>query len=108
MKPYNSGREEHIVHIGDLCLDHTNGCTGYDSLMQGVIQKSHGRKYSATAIEYLNRELNAGRYSTADVKIWIIDRGYIDATLTEATNLRYRLMKDFPIKGWYASKFSKD
>ena len=47
-------------------------------------------------------------YSTSDVKIWIIDQGYTDATLTEATNLRYRLIKYFPIKGWDASKFSKE
>ena len=58
MNTYNSGREEHIVHIGDLCLDHTNGCTGYDTLIQGLIQKRYVRKCSATALEYLNREVN--------------------------------------------------
>ena len=108
MNTYNSGREEHIVHIGDLCLDHTNGFTWYNPLMQGVIKKRRERKYSATAIEYLNREVNAGRYSTADVKIWLVYQGYTGATLTEGKNLRYRLMKYFPIKGWYAFKFSKD
>ena len=76
--------------------------------MQGLIKKRRRRKYSATALEYFNRESNLFRYSTHDVKIWIIYQRYTDATLAEVTNIRYRLMKYFPIKGWYAFKFSKD
>ena len=76
--------------------------------MQDVIKKRLGSKYSATAIEYLKREVNGGRYFTSDVKIWIVDQGYTDSMITEVTNLRYRLMKYFPIKGWDASKFSKE
>ena len=32
--------------------------------------------------------------------IWLVDYGFKDSTLAEATNLRYRLMKGIPIKGW--------
>ena len=49
-----------------------------------------------------------GRYSTDDVKSWIIDKGYTDAMITEAENIRYRLMKYLPIRGWDSSKSSKE
>lgn len=107
MKEDLSGRHEEKVVVTGLSLEHTNGCTGHDPEMQPLIQKRRGRKYSATALEYLKKEVLSGRYNTSDVKSWLVDQGFHDATLSEATNLRYRLMKGLAIRGWDYTKLSK-
>ena len=100
MKQDNSGRDVTMIEIVSLCLEHTNGCTGSDKLINDAIKSRRGRKYTDVALTHLRKEVKAGRYTTHDVKSWLVDQGMKDATLEEATNLRYRLIKDFPIKGW--------
>ena len=46
--------------------------------------------------------------NTHDVKGWLIERGYADATLEKATNLRYRLLKKMQIKTWNESEVSEE
>lgn len=43
--------------------------------------------YIAIAISHVKQEVNAGRYSTDNVKDWLIDEGFQDVSLEEATNL---------------------
>ena len=100
MKQDMSGRDEDMIEIVGLCLEHTNGCTGCDKLYNDAIKSRRGRKYTDVALTHLRKEVKAGRYTTHDVKSWLVDQGMKDATLEEATNLRYRLIKDLPIKGW--------
>lgn len=76
----------------------TNGNQDPDMIF--VLKKRGGRKYSEVVLSHLAREVKAGRYSTHDVKGWLIEMGYKDATLNEATNLRYRLLTGKPVKGW--------
>jgi hypothetical protein len=49
-----------------------------------------------------------GRYSTRDVKSCLVEYGYRDATLTEATNLWYRIKTGRPIKGWTKEDSTND
>ena len=100
MKQDMSGRDEDMIEIVGLCLEHTNGCTGCDKLMNDAIKSRRGRKYTDVALTHLRKEVKAGRYTTHNVKSWLVDQGMKDATLEEATNLRYRLIKDLPVKGW--------
>ena len=51
-------------------------------------------------IGHLSKEIQSGRYTTADVKTWLIDCGYLNTTMKDAKNLRYRIPKDLPIRGW--------
>ena len=51
--------------------------------------------------------MNAGRYSTDNVKNWVMDEGFEDDSLEEATNLQYRLLNFFPVKGWNESELPK-
>ena len=102
MKEDRSGRDMSVVVIVGLCLEHTNGCKGRDELINKAIRQRRGRKYTDVQLTHLRKEVKAGRYKTDDVKSWLVDQGMTDATLEEATNLRYRLLKDRPIKGWYA------
>ena len=95
-----SGRDLNTLVITGLSLDHTNGCLGNDPEMNHAIKKRSGRCYPDAALTHLRKEVVAGRYETKDVHDWLVDYGYRDATLNEATNLRYRLLKKLPIKGW--------
>ena len=103
--PMNSENTKRLecYEIISFSLEHTNGCNGYDELIQSSIKQRRGRKYSAVALDHIKTEVVAGRYSTTDVKGWLIEQGYKDACLEEATNLRYRLMKSLPIKDWKES-----
>ena len=94
--------------IVSLLLEHTNGCIGYDRLITESVQKRRGRRYTDVVINHLSREIKAGRYSTDDVKDWLIDEGFEDVSLKEATNIRYRLLKELPIKGWKESEIPKE
>jgi len=89
-----------VVEIVGIDLRHTNGCTGDNELVNKAIKKRRGRNYSDVGLNHLKIEVKAGRYTTHDVKSWLHDQGMKDATLREATNLRYRLMKDMPVKGY--------
>ena len=100
MKEDNSSRDETVVKIISIDLRHTNGCTGDNELVNKSIRKRRGRNYSDVGLNHLKTEVKAGRYTTHDVKSWLNDQGMKDATLREATNLRYRLMKDKPVKGY--------
>jgi hypothetical protein len=108
--PMNFDRTERLecYEIISFSLEHTNGCNGYDDLVQDSILQRRGRKYSNVALNHIKKEVVAGRYSTTDVKGWLIEQGYQDACLEEATNLRYRLMKGLPIKDWKASEVSNE
>ena len=99
MKADGSGRDKTVVQIVSVNLTHTNGCTGNNELVNKLIKKKSGRNYSDVALTHLRKEVKAGRYTTHDVKSWLIEQGMTDATLKEATNLRYRLLKDMPVKG---------
>ena len=99
MKADGSGRDKTVVQIVSVNLTHTNGCTGNNELVNKLIKKKSGRNYSDVALTHLRKEVKAGRYTTHDVKSWLIEQGMKDATLKEATNLRYRLLKDMPVKG---------
>ena len=89
-------------------LEHTNSCSGYNELIHGSIQQRRGRKYSAVILERLKNEVRAGRYNTHDVKGFLVDHGYKDASLEEATNLQYRLLKALPIKDWKESDMTRE
>ena len=108
MKDDKSGRDTTKVEIVSFCFEHTNGCTGCDQLVNKAIRRRRGRNYSDIALAHLSKEVKAGRYSTHDVKSWLIEQGMKDATLEEATNLRYRILKDMPIKGWDYAEADKD
>ncbi|KAL7532284.1 hypothetical protein ACHAXR_004536, partial [Thalassiosira sp. AJA248-18] len=103
MKDDLSGRHE-CVEICGLSLIHTNGCKGSDELINECIRNRAGRKYSSMALGFLKKEVKSGRYTTDDVLSWLNEQGVVDATLHEATNLRYRLIKDRPIKDWNVNK----
>ena len=45
-------------------------------------------------------EGKAGFYYTCDFHGWLKECGFIDVTNLEATNIRYRLLHDIPVKGW--------
>jgi len=100
MKEDKTGRDETVVEIIGIDLRHTNGCTGDNELVNKSIRRRRGRNYSDVGLNHLKIEVKAGRYTTHDVKSWLHDQGMKDATLREATNLRYRLMKDMPVKGY--------
>ncbi|KAL7535175.1 hypothetical protein ACHAXR_006322 [Thalassiosira sp. AJA248-18] len=89
-----SGRHPYVEICG-LCLTHSNGCKGKgsDELINECICNCSGRKYSLMALGYLQiqKEVKSGRYTTDNVLSWLNDQGIADATLEEATNLRYRL-----------------
>ena len=86
MRDDNSGHDV-AVHIVSAYLKHTNGCNESDTLMNNTMKKYRGRKYSDDVLQCLHKKVNMGRYSTTDVKNWLIDQGLIDAYLEEATNL---------------------
>ncbi len=99
--PNNLTRNAKSVRITSVSLEHTNGCVGgADPDMTFALKKRAGRKYPKFALDHLRKEVKGGRYGTHDVKSWLFQFGFKDATLEEATNLRYRLMKDKPIKNW--------
>ncbi len=101
MKDDRSGRNEDIVEICTCILEHTNGCLGgSDPDMNYAVMKRGGRKYPESILDHLETEVRAGRYSTNDVQGWLVECGLRDASLAEATNLRYRILKNLPIKGW--------
>ena len=82
-------------------LEHTNGCTGgEDENLNALIRQRGGRNYDNVILNILREDVKAGHYGTDDVRSKLVDFGLPDVTLEEATNLRYRLMKDLPIKGW--------
>jgi hypothetical protein len=64
-----------------------------------LLQRS-GRKYPDVVLSSLREDVKAGWYGTDDVRSKLVDFGFPDVSIKEATNLRYRLMKDLPIKGW--------
>ena len=80
-------------------LDHTNGCVGADPLFNFVLNKKSGRNYPQYALDHLRGEVKSGRYSTYDVVDCLNGKGLKDVTQLEARNLRFRLLKDIPIKG---------
>ena len=100
MKADKSGRDRTVVEIVGIDLRHTNGCAGDNELVNKSIKKRKGRIYSDVALTHIKREVKAGRHATHDVRSWLTDQGMTDATLKEATNLRYRLIKDMPVKGY--------
>jgi len=93
------------IKIISLELNHTNGCKGADELVRATNKQLRGREYSNVALTYLRNECKSGRYTTANVQGWLTEQGMTDVTLKEATNLRYRLMNDKPVRGYeYPSK----
>ena len=107
--PNNKTRNAESVSIVSLCLEHTNGCEGgADPDTSFALKKRGGRKYPQFALEHLRKEVLANRYGTHEVKSWLIDAGFSDATLEEATNLRYRLRRDLPIKDWKPNECSDE
>ena len=81
----NTDRLE-CYEIVSFSLKHKNGChDNQDVIMESII-KQRGRKYSRVALDHIQIEVLAGRYSTKDVKGWLVDQGYKDGTLEEATN----------------------
>ena len=56
-------------------------------------------KFTDVALVHVNKEVKAGRYSTTDVQKWLYDYGYLDISLVDSKNLRYKIMKDLPFKG---------
>lgn len=85
--PPNKTKRLDCYDIVSLLLEHTNGCIGYDRLIIESIHKNRERMYIAIAISHVKQEVNAGRYSTDNVKDWLIDEGFQDVSLEEATNL---------------------
>jgi hypothetical protein len=61
----------------------------------------------AGSIKSLREDVKAGQYGTDDVRSKLVDFGLPDVSIEEATNLRYRLMKDLPIKGWTGKDVNK-
>jgi len=103
-----SGRDTTKVKIVSFNFEHTGGCTGCDQLVNKQIRRRRGRNYSDIALAHLSKEVRAGRYSTHDVKSWLFEQGMKDVTLEEATNLRYRILKNMTIKGWDFADADKD
>jgi hypothetical protein len=84
-----------------LSLEHTDGCNGgADEDMNMLVLRRSGRKYPDHVLNSLREDVKAGRYGTNDVRSKLVDFGLSDVSIEEATNLRYRLMKDLPIRGW--------
>ena len=107
--PNDACRNDEIVRITSVSLEHTNGCNGGDDQeMIFALRKRAGRTYPDYALAHLRKEVKARRYGTDDVKSWLIQSGFLDATLEEATNLRYRLLNDEPIKNWKPNECSKE
>jgi len=105
----NSGVDKggEIVICG-LNLVHDNGCTGNDQTINHLVEKRGGRKYPVPVLEHLKCEIQGGRYTTANVQNWLADQGMHHVTLEEATNIRYRIMKNLPIRGWEPKKISAE
>ena len=103
MLPDNSGRDMSCVVVSGARLEHTNGCTGNDPDLNSAIQKRSGRKYSDAVLAHLSSEVKSGRYSTRDVHDWLENNGHRSASRLEAKNLRARLLKNQPIRGWDVS-----
>ncbi|KAL7492794.1 hypothetical protein ACHAWT_001821 [Skeletonema menzelii] len=95
----NGSLTSQSVKLISLNVEHTNGCKGADELVRATTKQLRGRQYSTAEISHLQRECSSGRYSTTNVKDWLIEQGHTDVTLKEATNLRYRLMNNKKIKG---------
>lgn len=94
-------RDTSKLQIVSLNLTHNNGCTmGSDVDMNEAILKRRGRKYDNIFLDSLRREVKSGRYSTYDVRSRLVEAGYKNASLEEATNLRYKILTDKPIKDW--------
>jgi len=107
--PNDACRNDEKVRITSVSLEHTNGCSGGDDQeMVFALRKRAGRTYPEHALTHLRKEVKARRYGTDDVKSWLIQSGFLDATLEEATNLRYRLLTDAPIKDWKPNECSKE
>jgi len=107
--PNDASRNAESVRITSVSLEHTNGCNGGDDQeMVFALRKRAGRTYPQYALTHLRKEVKARRYGTDDVKSWLIQSGFLDATLEEATNLRYRLLNDESIKDWKPNEFSKE
>jgi hypothetical protein len=83
-------------------LEHTNGCIsgGDHDDINALIRQCSGRKYNDVVLNSLREDVKASRYGTDDVRSKLVDFGLSDVSLEEVTNLRYRLMKDLPIRGW--------
>ena len=94
-----SGHDKSIFVVS-VCLEHTNGCIGNDPTILDAIKNRRGRNYSKFQMEYLRGEVNYGIYDTHNAMSWLVEQGLKYASLGEATNLRYPLMHDMPIKGW--------
>ena len=47
--------------------------------MDAAIRKYTGRKHSEITLQHLRANVNTGRYSTTDVKSWLIDQRLADA-----------------------------
>jgi len=89
------------VEVVNVDLTHTNGCKGgEDTIINECMERRSGRKYDEHVLNHLRREVRSGRYKTSDVQSYLVDSGLKDVTRIEATNLRYRLLKDQPIRGW--------
>jgi len=80
MNDDNTGRLP-CFEIYSFSLEHTNGCNGYDELVHESIIQRRGRKYTVVALQHVKTEVCAGRNSTHDVKGWLIEHGYNDASL---------------------------
>ena len=101
LDPSSNGKRLKCVEIAAVSLGHTNGCLGpADTEMNFAVKMRAGRKYTDVFLAHVTREVKMGRYSTRDVKSCLVEYGYRDATLAEATNLRYRIKTGLPIKGW--------
>lgn len=89
------------VEVTCADLEHTNGCKGGEDVdVNKCIETRTGRKYDTNQLNHVRREVRAGRYKTDDVLSWLHDQGLRDVMRKEATNLRYRLLKDLPVRGW--------
>ena len=88
--PTDARRNAESVRISSVSLEHTNGCQGgEDQEMVFALRKRAGRSYPQYALDHLRKEVQARRYGTDDVKSWLIQSGFLDATLEEATNLSF-------------------
>lgn len=105
----NNKTNAESVSIVSLNLEHTNGCEGgADPDTSFALKKRGGRKYPEFALDHLRKEVLANRYGTHEVKSWLVDAGFSDATLEEATNLRYRLRRGLTIKDWKPNECSDE
>ena len=101
------------VEVVKVDLTHTNGCKGgKDTIINECMERRSGRKYDEHVLNHLRREVRSGRYKTGDVQSYLVDSGLKDVTRIEATNLRYRLLKDQTIRGWkydeqHAAEYAK-